>query len=253
MVSFDLAGRTALVTGANVGIGQAIAVALAEAGTDIIAASSSMSRTGSETARAVEAHGRSFTGYDVDFSDPDAVREFADRLVADGPAIDTLVNNAGAIYREPALTHSHEQWQRILDIDLTSQFILTQVLGGAMVGRGFGRIISIASMRVFQGGEGVLGYTASKAGLAGITRSFANEWGRHNVTANAVAPGYVATENTRVLQEDQTAYQRIMDRIPVGRWASSEDIGGAVVFLASPAADYITGVTLPVDGGWLVR
>lgn len=253
MVSFDLAGRTALVTGANVGIGQAIAVALAEAGMDIVAASSSMSKTGSETARAVDAHDRSFTAYDVDFSDPDAVREFANRLVAEGPAIDTLVNNAGAIYREPALTHSQEQWQRILDIDLTSQFILTQVLGGAMVGRGFGRIISIASMRVFQGGEGVLGYTASKAGLAGITRSFANEWGRHNVTANAVAPGYVTTENTRVLQEDHEAYQRILDRIPVGRWASAEDIGGAVVFLASPAADYITGVTLPVDGGWLVR
>lgn len=253
MVSFDLAGRTALVTGANVGIGQAIAVALAEAGMDIVAASSSMSRTGSETARAVEARGRSFTGYDVDFSDHETVREFADRLVAEGPAVDTLVNNAGAIYREPALTHSQEQWQRILDIDLTSQFILTQVLGGAMVGRGFGRIISIASMRVFQGGEGVLGYTAAKAGLAGITRSFANEWGRHNVTANAIAPGYVTTENTRVLQEDQAAYQRILDRIPVARWASPEDIGGAVVFLASPAADYITGVTLPVDGGWLVR
>jgi len=253
MVSFDLKGRTALVTGANVGIGQAIALALAEAGADIVAASSSMSRTGGDTARAVTALGRSFTGHDVDFSVPDAVREFAGRLVAEGPAVDILVNNAGAIYREPALTHSQEQWQRILDIDLTSQFVLMQVLGGAMVSRGFGRIISIASMRVFQGGEGVLGYTASKAGLAGITRSFANEWSRYNVTANAIAPGYVETENTRVLQEDQAAYQRIMDRIPIGRWATPADIGGAVVFLASPAADYITGVTLPVDGGWLVR
>lgn len=253
MVNFDLSGRTALVTGANVGIGQAIAVALAEAGADIVAASSSMSKTGEATARAVEAAGRRFTGYDVDFSAPDAVREFANRLVAERPPIDILVNNAGAIHREPALTHSHEQWQRILDIDLTSQFVLTQVLGGAMVGRGFGRIVSIASMRVFQGGEGVLGYTASKAGLAGITRSFANEWSRHNVTANAVAPGYVATENTRVLQEDPEAYQRIMDRIPIGRWATPEDIAGAVVFLVGPAAGYITGVTLPVDGGWLVR
>lgn len=253
MPNFDLAGRTALVTGANVGIGRAIAIALAEAGADIVAASSSMSRTGAETAEAVESLGRRFTGHDVDFSAPDAVKAFADELIAGGPPIDTLVNNAGAIYREPALTHSREQWQRIIDIDLTSQFVLTQAIGGAMVARRFGRVVSIASMRVFQGGEGVLGYAAAKSGLAGITRSFANEWSRHGVTSNAIAPGYIATENTRVLHEDTTASEKILDRIPVGRWGTPEDLGGTVVFLASRAADYVTGVTLPVDGGWLVR
>lgn len=253
MTDFSLHGRTALVTGANRGIGQALAVALAEAGADIVGASSSMSATGDETRDAVVAAGRGFAAYDVDLSDPEAARAFADQLRADGHEIDTLVNNAGVVYREPAATHSLAEWQRVLDIDLTAPFILAQALGARMVERGFGRIISIASLRLWQGGEGVLGYTAAKSALAGITRSFANEWTGRGVTANAIAPGYFLTENTRVLQEDPAAYDRILQRIPAGRWGTPADLGGAAVFLASRAADYVSGVTLPVDGGWLVR
>lgn len=253
MENFSLEGRVALVTGANRGIGKALALALAGAGADIVGASSSMSASGAEAREAVEGMGRRFVSYDVDLSDTDEVRRFAERLHADGHEIDTLVNNAGVVHREAAQSHALEDWQRVLDIDLTAPFLLTQSLGARMVERGFGRIISVASLRVWQGGEGVLGYTAAKSALAGITRSFANEWTEHGVTANAIAPGYFLTENTRVLQEDPVAYERIRARIPAGRWGSPADLGGAAVFLASRAADYVSGVTLPVDGGWLVR
>ncbi len=250
--SFDLAGRTALVTGCRRGIGKAAAVALAAAGADVVGVSASL-EPGSEVAAAVEALGRDFRSYRCDFADRDAVYELIDSVRRDVGAVDVLVNNAGTIARAPAAEHSDELWDRVLEVNLTAPFVLSRELGQDMLARGRGKIVFVASLLSFQGGITVPGYTASKSGIAGLTKALANEWAGAGVNVNAVAPGYVATDNTQALRDDPVRREQILQRIPAGRWAEPEDIAGAIVFLSSPAADYVHGVVLPVDGGWLGR
>lgn len=252
MTSFDLSGRTALVTGASRGIGFAIAVALAEAGADIVGASATLDPAGSAIQDAVTARGRRFAGRCVDFSDGDAVARFGEEVAAD-ERIDILVNNAGTIERAPAADHEVSSFARVLQVNLTSQFVLSQIVGRRMLDRSHGRIIFTASLLSFQGGINVPGYTAAKSGVAGLVRALSNEWAPHGVTVNAIAPGYIATDNTQALQDDPQRSRAILERIPAGRWGRAEDLGGAAVFLASDAAAYVTGTILPVDGGWLGR
>ena len=250
-VSFDLTGNTALVTGAKRGIGFAMAEALAEAGADIIGVSATLEREGSGIAAAVEAHGRSFEAHAVDFADRDAVLAFAESLR--GRRIDILVNNAGTIARAPAAQHPLELWDRVVEVNLSSQFVLTQAVAQGMLERGHGKVIFTASLLSFQGGINVPGYTAAKSGIAGLIKALANEWTAKGVTVNGIAPGYIATDNTQALREDPDRSKAILDRIPAGRWGLADDVAGATVFLASPAADYVSGIILPVDGGWLGR
>jgi 2-deoxy-D-gluconate 3-dehydrogenase len=248
---FDLTGRTAVVTGAKRGIGLAIAEALAAAGADIIGVSATLELDGSEAQRRVEALGRTFTAYQVDFGDRAAITELAAELA--GRSVDILVNNAGTIERTPAADHPLEMWDRVLAVNLDSQFVLSQAVGRSMIERGYGKIIFTASLLSFQGGINVPGYTASKSAIAGLTKALANEWTAKGVTVNAIAPGYIATDNTQALQDDPDRSRSILDRIPAGRWGAASDLAGAAVFLASPASDYVSGITLPVDGGWLGR
>ena len=250
--SFDLAGRTALVTGCRRGIGKAAAVALAAAGADVVGVSASLEPE-SEVAAEVEALGRNFRSYRCDFADRDAVYELVASVRRDVVAVDILVNNAGTIERAPAAEHSDEMWDRVLDVNLTAPFVLSRELGQDMLARGRGKIVFVASLLSFQGGITVPGYTASKSAIAGLTKALANEWAGAGVNVNAIAPGYVATDNTQALRDDPVRREQILVRIPAGRWAEPEDIAGAIVFLSSPAADYVHGVVLPVDGGWLGR
>ncbi len=250
---FDLSGRLAVVTGARRGIGAGIAVALAAGGADVIGVSASMEESGSEVQKAVEARGRTFTPYRTDLSDRSAVQQLTDRIIEQHGTIDILVNNAGDIRRSPAVAYSDEDWDHIIQVDLTAQFVLARNLGRRMVERGHGKVIFIASLLSFQGGINIVAYTAAKSGIAGMVKALANEWAPHGVNVNAVAPGYISTDNTAPLRADPDRYKAISDRIPAGRWGTSADIGGAIAFLASPAADYVHGVTLPVDGGWLGR
>ncbi len=249
---FDLSGRTALVTGCRRGIGKAAAVALAAAGADVVGVSASLEPE-SDVAAEVEALGRSFRGYRCDFADRKAVYELVAAVRRDAGAVDILVNNAGTIARAPAAEHPDEMWDRVLEVNLTAQFVLSRELGQDMLARGSGKIVFIASLLSFQGGITVPGYAASKSGIAGLTRALANEWAGAGVNVNAVAPGYVATDNTQALRDDAARSEQIAVRIPAGRWAEPEDIAGAIVFLSSRAADYVHGVVLPVDGGWLGR
>ncbi|MGZ4289221.1 MAG: SDR family NAD(P)-dependent oxidoreductase [Gaiellaceae bacterium] len=249
---FDLAGRTALVTGCRRGIGKAAAVALAAAGADIVGVSASL-EPGSDVAAAVEAHGRSFRSYRCDFADRAAVYELVAAVRKEVRRVDILVNNAGTIARAPAAEHPDELWDRVLEVNLTAQFVLTRELGRDMLEHGSGKIVFVASLLSFQGGITVPGYAASKSGIAGLTKALANEWAEGGVNVNAVAPGYVRTDNTQALRADAERYEQILVRIPAGRWAEPEDIAGAIVFLSSPAADYVHGAVLPVDGGWLGR
>ena len=248
---FDLSGKTAVVTGASRGIGMAMAVALAEAGADIIGVSASLKNSGSAVGAAVEATGRSFTAHAVDFSDRPAVVALGEEL--SDVAVDILVNNAGTIERAPAAEHPLELWDRVIEVNLSSQFVLTQAVGAAMIRRGHGKIIFTASLLSFQGGINVPGYTASKSAIAGLTKALANEWAPLGVNVNAIAPGYIATDNTQALQDDPERSASILQRIPAARWGAARDLGGATVFLASPASDYVSGIVLPVDGGWLGR
>ena len=250
---FDLAGKLAVVTGCRRGIGRSMAVALAHAGTDIIGVSAHLEDVASAVAAQVEMAGRKFTSYRVDLADRGAVTAFTAELAAAGRPIDILVNNAGTIRRSPAVTHSDEDWDHVIEVDLTSQFVLARDIGRGMVDRGHGKIIFTASLLSFQGGINVVGYAAAKSGVAGITRALANEWAGHGVNVNAIVPGYIATDNTQALQDDAVRSRSIVDRIPAGRWGRPDDIAGATVFLASPASDYVHGVLLPVDGGWLGR
>jgi 2-deoxy-D-gluconate 3-dehydrogenase len=236
---FDLSGRTALVTGASRGIGKAAAEALAAAGADVIGVSASL-----------EPGPRA---YRCDFADRSAVHELVESVRRDVGTLDILVNNAGTIARAPAAEHGDELWDRVLEVDLTAQFVLTRELGGDMLARGQGKVVFVASLLSFQGGITVPGYAAAKHGVAGLTKALANEWAGRGVNVNAVAPGYVRTDNTQALQDDPVRYEQITSRIPAGRWAVPEEIAGAIVFLSSPAADYVHGVVLPVDGGWLGR
>lgn len=250
---FDLTGTTAVVTGARRGIGFGMAVALAEAGADIIAVSASQSGSGSDIEKAVTAAGRSFEGIACDFSDPEAVAALGATLAE--RRVDILVNNAGTIERAPAAEHPVELWDRVVQVNLSSQFILTQAVAQQMLerGRGRGKIIFTASLLSFQGGINVPGYTAAKSGIAGLTKALSNEWSARGVNVNAIAPGYIATDNTEALRNDEDRSAAILSRIPAGRWGVASDLAGATVFLAAPASDYVDGITLPVDGGWLGR
>jgi 2-dehydro-3-deoxy-D-gluconate 5-dehydrogenase len=249
-ISFDLGGKVALVTGANTGIGQAIAVALAGAGADVALAGRS---DPAETRAMIAGAGRKSTTILADLSSTAPVPEVIARTIADLGRLDILVNNAGIIKRNDALDFTEDEWDSVIDTNLKTLFFLSQGAARHMVARGSGKIINIASMLSFQGGVRVPSYAASKSGVAGLTKAMANEWAAKGVQVNAIAPGYIETNNTAALQADQTRNRQIMDRIPAGRWGRASDIGGAAVFLASSAADYVTGHVLAVDGGWLAR
>lgn len=250
---FSLAGRLAVVTGARRGIGLAISEALARAGADVVGVSAALEPEGGEARRRVQAHGRRFWAMPADLSDRDEVRGLLDRIGALGRPVDILVNNAGTIQRAPAAEHSIRAWDSLLEVNLTAPFLLAQGIGAGMAARGNGRIIFTASLLSFQGGINVAAYTASKHAIAGLTKALSNEWAPAGVTVNAVAPGYIATDNTQALREDPIRSRAILERIPAGRWGKPEDIAGTVVFLASAASDYVTGTVLAVDGGWLGR
>lgn len=247
---FDLNGATAVVTGARRGIGYAMAEALAKAGANIIGVSASQEADGGAIGARVREIGREFEGHAVDFRDRDAVAAFA-ATVAD--RTDILVNNAGTIRRSPAAEHPLDWWDEVIDVNLSSQFVLAQAVGRSMVERGRGKIIFTASLLSFQGGINVPGYTAAKSGIAGLTKALANEWASHGVNVNAIAPGYIATDNTEALRDDEERSAAILERIPAGRWGEGHDLAGATIFLASRASDYVSGVVLPVDGGWMGR
>jgi 2-dehydro-3-deoxy-D-gluconate 5-dehydrogenase len=250
---FKLDGKTALVTGARRGIGKAMAVALAEAGADIVATSASLDAGESEVRGEVEAHGSRFWGYSCDLSDRPAVYSFIETVRRDCPPIDILVNNAGTVLRKPAEEHSDEYWDKVIDVNLNAQFVLAREFGKGMLQRGAGKIIFTASLLSFQGGITVPGYAAAKGGVAQLTKALANEWAGRNVQVNAIAPGYIVTDNTTALRDDPVRYPAILSRIPAGRWGDPRDLAGAVVFLASPASDYVSGTVLTVDGGWMGR
>ncbi len=247
---FDLSGKAAIVTGANTGIGQGIAVALAEAGADVALVGRSSAE---ETAEKVRALGRKAALIRADLSTIEPVQEVVDRTLAELGGLDILVNNAGIIRRADAVDFTEEDWDAVVDTNLKSVFFLCQAAGRHMIGQGGGKIINIASMLSFQGGIRVPSYTASKSGVAGLTKLLANEWAGKGVNVNAIAPGYIATNNTAALQADEGRNRQILERIPSGRWGDPSDLGGAAVFLASSAADYVQGHVLAVDGGWLAR
>jgi 2-dehydro-3-deoxy-D-gluconate 5-dehydrogenase len=253
MNPFDLTGRLAVVTGAKRGIGFAVAEALAAAGADIVAVSATLDPASSRIGERVRELGRDFAGYRVDFGDRAQVTEFAEALAARDRQADILVNNAGTIRRAPAAEHPLDWFDEVLEVDLTSGFVLSQILGRRMLQAGYGRIVFTASLLSFQGGINVPGYAAAKSGAAGLIRALSNEWAGHGVTVNGIAPGYIATDNTQALQDDPDRSRAILERIPAGRWGTAEDIAGAAVFLASDAARYVSGAILPIDGGWLGR
>jgi len=250
---FDLTGKTALVTGCKRGIGKAMALALAEAGADIIGVSASLELEGSSVEKEVTALGRKFYAYQCDFSNREAVTKFAAKVKTDNPIIDILVNNAGTILRKPIAEHPDEFWDEVIAVNQTAPFILTREIGRDMVARGNGKVIFTASLLSFQGGITVPGYAASKGAIASLTKAFANEWASKGVNVNAIAPGYIATDNTSALREDEERSSSILARIPAGRWGTPEDFKGPTIFLASKAGDYVHGTVLTVDGGWMGR
>jgi 2-deoxy-D-gluconate 3-dehydrogenase len=250
---FDLTGKVALVTGCRRGIGLAMADALAQAGADVVGTSLQLSEGDSEARARVETAGRSFFAYRADLGDPNGAADLAREIASDGHSIDILVNNAGTIARAPALDHTDEMWSSVVQTNLTSAFVLAREVGRQMVDRGRGKIVFTASLLSFQGGINVAGYTVAKSGLVGLVRALSNEWAPRGVNVNAIAPGYIATDNTQALRADPERYNAILDRIPAGRWGEPTDLAGATVFLASAASDYVNGIVLPVDGGWLGR
>ncbi len=250
---FDLTGATALVTGSTRGLGQAIAVGLAGAGADIIGVSASQQEQGSETQRLVEDVGRRFVGRACDFSQRSQTHGLIDWLNQQGHEIDILVNNAGVIRRAPAAEHGDADWDHVIEVNLTAPFILSRELGRSMLERGRGKIIFIASVLSYQGGITVPGYTSSKSGAIGLVKALANEWAQGGVNVNAVAPGYMKTDNTQALQDDPARSEAIVARIPAGDWGHPQSVAGTVVYLASSAADYVHGTVVTVDGGWMGR
>jgi len=250
---FKLDGQTALVTGCKRGIGKAMAIALAEAGADIVGVSATLETQGSEVEQAVTARGRKFKGYACDFGDRPALYRFITQVKSDFPHIDILINNAGVIIRTPAVEHPNEYWDKVVEVNMSAPFILSREIGKEMVSRGKGKIIFTASLLSFQGGILVPGYAASKGGVAQLTMALANEWAGQGVNVNAVAPGYISTDNTAALRNDPERSQAILARIPAGRWGEPEDFAGPVVFLASAASDYMHGTVILVDGGWMGR
>jgi 2-deoxy-D-gluconate 3-dehydrogenase len=250
---FSLEGKIALVTGCNKGIGKGIAIGLAEAGADIIGVSASIELSGSQIEQEVAAIGRRFKAYQADFSDRDSLKTFIGKVKNDFPVIDILINNAGTIMRMPAAEHPDEYWDRVMTINLDSQFILAREIGRDMIARGSGKIIFTASLLTFQGGINVPGYAASKGAIGSLVKALANEWAGKGVNVNAIAPGYIATDNTEALRNDPERSTSILARIPAGRWGEPQDFKGPAVFLASSASDYVHGTILTVDGGWMGR
>lgn len=250
MNPFDLSGKTALVTGAASGIGQGIAIGLAEAGANIVSVSYGPS---DETVQAVEQLGRKAGQITADLSLTNRLEAVAEEALGIFGGVDILVNNAGIIRRTPAAEHSWKDFDDVVSLNLNTAFYLSQLLGRHMLERGSGKIINIASMLSFQGGINVPGYTASKHGIAGITKALANEWAGRGIQVNAIAPGYIATDNTAAIRADENRSKAILDRIPAARWGKPDDLKYAAVFLASPAADYVNGHVLCVDGGWMAR
>jgi 2-deoxy-D-gluconate 3-dehydrogenase len=251
--TFSLEGKTALVTGCKRGIGKAMAIGLAEAGANIIGVSTSLELSGSAIEKEVISRGKTFKAYQCDFSNRKSLYKFIEEVKADYPQIDILVNNAGTILRAPAAEHPDEMWDKVIEVNQNAQFILTRELGKDMVSRGAGKIIFTASLLTFQGGITVPGYAASKGAIGQLTMAFSNEWAGKGVNINAIAPGYIATDNTEALRNDPDRAASILSRIPAGRWGKPSDFAGPTVFLASEAAGYMNGTIITVDGGWMGR
>ena len=252
-LSFDLTGKTALVTGCNKGIGKAMAIGLAEAGANIIGVSGSLAASGSDIENKVVALGRSFKAYAANLSDRDALYAFIHKVKTENPVIDILVNNAGTIMRKPAADHPDEYWDTVLALNLDAPFILAREFGKLMLERKSGKIIFTCSLLSFQGGINVPGYAASKGALSSLVKALANEWASSGINVNGIAPGYIATDNTEALRNDPDRSASILSRIPAARWGEPDDFKGPVVFLASDAAAYVNGTILVVDGGWMCR
>jgi 2-deoxy-D-gluconate 3-dehydrogenase len=250
---FDLIGKVALVTGCKKGIGFAIAEGLAKAGADIIGVSATLELENSTIENKVKALGRKFYAYQCDFSDRSQLNAFIEKVSTEIEVIDILVNNAGTILRNPAVIHSDEFWDTVLEVNLSAQFVLTRALGAKMIEKGYGKVIFIASLLSFQGGINVPGYAAAKGGIASLTKALANEWAGKGVNVNAIAPGYIETNNTEALRNDPDRSTSILQRIPANRWGKPDDFAGPAIFLASDASDYVHGTILTVDGGWMGR
>lgn len=250
---FRLDGKLALVTGCRRGIGRAVAVALAEAGADIIGVSRSLEPSGGEVGAEITALGRRFHPFACDFRNRESLYEFIRSVQESFPVIDILVNNAGVILRKPAADHPDEYWDEVIETNLNAPWILSREIGKGMLARGAGKIIFIASLLSFQGGITVPGYAASKGGVMQLVKALANEWAPRGIQVNAIAPGYIATDNTAALREDPVRNPAILARIPAGRWGAPEDLKGAAVFLASAASAYMNGSVVVVDGGWMGR
>lgn len=250
---FNLTGKVALVTGCKRGIGKAMAEALAEAGADIIGVSASLELSGSDVEQSVTALGRKFSAYQADFGNRKSLYAFIEKAKAEHPQIDILVNNAGTILRKPAAEHPDEYWDKVIEVNQNSQFILTREFGKEMIKRGSGKVIFTASLLTFQGGITVPGYAASKGAIGQLTMAFSNEWASKGVNVNSIAPGYIATDNTEALRNDPDRSEAILSRIPQGRWGTPDDFKAPVVFLASEASNYMNGSIVTVDGGWMGR
>lgn len=249
---FSLEGKVALVTGASRGLGRAIAMALAKAGATIVCSSSRAGGTDSTVAE-ITTQGGTAVSMAADLSDRQAVRNLAQKAQEYANGLDILVNNGGTIARHPATEFPMDDWDKVVEVNLSSAFLLSQIVGTKMIEQGHGKIINIASMLSYTGGITVPSYTASKHGIAGVTKALANEWAHHNVQINAIAPGYFKTDNTQLLQDNPVRSKSIQSRIPADRWGDPADIGGAAVFLASAASNYVNGTILNVDGGWMAR
>ena len=249
---FTLDGKTALVTGCRRGIGRGFAQALAEAGADIVGVSATLEED-CAVGRDVAERGKSFKGYACDFSDRQAVHAFADQVKSDVGHIDILINNAGTIMRAPAVEHSDDYWDKVIEVNLNAQFVLAREFGKEMVERREGKIVFTASVLTFQGGITVPGYAAAKGGIGQLTMALANEWAGNGVNVNSIAPGYIATDNNQALREDAVRNEQLLVRIPAGKWGTPDDLKGAVVWLSSRAADYVHGSIVVVDGGWMGR
>ena len=253
MLNFRVDNKLALVTGCNKGIGMAIAIELANSGADIIGVSSKMPESGSEVEQAVNAAGKKFYPYQADFSNRESIYAFINKVKADHPRIDILINNAGSIMRAPVAEHSDEYWDTIININLNAQFIITREIGKQMIENKYGKIVFTCSLLSFQGGILVPGYAASKGAISSLLKSFANEWASKGITVNGIAPGYIETDNTTALRADPERSASILSRIPASRWGTPTDLAGGFVFLSSPASDYINGTILTIDGGWMGR
>ncbi|MFT6856125.1 MAG: 2-deoxy-D-gluconate 3-dehydrogenase [Cyclobacteriaceae bacterium] len=251
--SFSLKGKTALVTGCKRGIGKAMAEGLAEAGANIIGVSASLELTGSDVSKVVENLGRTFKAYQCDFANRENLKAFLEKVIAENEQIDILVNNAGTIMRKPAAEHPDEYWDQVIEVNLNAQFIISREIGKGMIAQGSGKIIFTASLLTFQGGITVPGYAASKGAIGQLTMALSNEWASKGINVNAIAPGYIATDNTQALREDTDRNESILSRIPANRWGEPEDFKGPLVFLASEASRYMNGSIITVDGGWMGR